>query len=148
MQTELVRPPLRCLLLLHSSLTPLPGQWDRCQSCKYILGATFVIISRNFLITHHKSFGCVTITCHDRKLVLWCAIAARVAFYSQPGLLSVWCVCVCVYVCVCVCVLFIYTISISIISVSQEEPSLIASNQQIHDFYKQIIFEKKKHCGK
>ena len=58
------------------------------------------------------------------------------------------CVCVCVYVCVCVCVLFIYTISISIISVSQEEPSLIASNQQIHDFYKQIIFEKKKHCGK
>ena len=56
------------------------------------------------------------------------------------------CVCVCVYV--CVCVLFIYTISISIISVSQEEPSLIASNQQIHDFYKQIIFEKKKHCGK
>ena len=58
------------------------------------------------------------------------------------------CVCVCVYVCVSVCVLFIYTISISIISVSQEEPSLIASNQQIHDFYKQIIFEKKKHCGK
>ena len=58
------------------------------------------------------------------------------------------CVCVCVCVYVCVCVLFIYTISISIISVSQEEPSLIASNQQIHDFYKQIIFEKKKHCGK
>ena len=54
--------------------------------------------------------------------------------------LSVWCV--------CLCVLFIYTISISIICVSQEEPSLIASNQQINDFYKWIIFEKKKHCGK
>ena len=38
--------------------------------------------------------------------------------------------------CVCMCVLFIYTISISIIYVSQEEPSLIASNQQIYDFYK------------
>ena len=33
-------------------------------------------------------------------------------------------------VCVCVCV-FIYTIFISIICVSQEEPSLIAYNQQI-----------------
>ena len=42
--------------------------------------------------------------------------------------LSVWCV--------CVCVLFIYTIFISIVCVSQEEPSLIASNQQINDFYK------------
>ena len=40
--------------------------------------------------------------------------------------LSVW----------CVCVLFIYTISIRIICVSQEEPSLIVSNQQIYDFYK------------
>ena len=50
--------------------------------------------------------------------------------------------------CVCMCVLFIYTISISIIYVSQEEPSLIASNQQIYDFYKWIIFEKKRHCGK
>ena len=39
--------------------------------------------------------------------------------------LSVW----------CVCVLFIYTISISII-VSQEESSLIASNEQIYNFYK------------
>ena len=35
------------------------------------------------------------------------------------------------------------------ICVSQEEPSLIAaSNQQIYDFYKWIIFEKKRHCGK
>ena len=33
-------------------------------------------------------------------------------------------------VCVCVCVLFIYTISISIICVSQEQPTLTASNQQ------------------
>ena len=49
---------------------------------------------------------------------------------------------------VCVCVLFIYTISISIICVSQEKPSLIASNQQIYDIYKWIIFEKKRHCGK
>ena len=31
----------------------------------------------------------------------------------------------------CVCVLFIYTISVSIICVSQKEPSLTASNQQI-----------------
>ena len=37
--------------------------------------------------------------------------------------LSVW----------CVCVLFTYTISISIICVSQEEPSLIASNQQMNN---------------
>ena len=41
------------------------------------------------------------------------------------------------------CVLFIYTISISITCVSQEEPSLIASNQKIYDFCKRIIFEKK-----
>ena len=50
-------------------------------------------------------------------------------------------------VCVCVCV-FIYTIFISIICVSQEEPSLIAYNQQIYNFYEWIIFEKKRHCGK
>ena len=36
----------------------------------------------------------------------------------------------------CVYVLFIYAISISIICVLQEEPSLIASKQQIYDFYK------------
>ena len=35
-----------------------------------------------------------------------------------------------------VCVLFTYTISISITYVSQEQPILIASNQQIYDFYK------------
>ena len=29
-----------------------------------------------------------------------------------------------------------------------EEPSLIASNQQIYDLYKWIIFEKKRHPGK
>ena len=51
-------------------------------------------------------------------------------------------------VCVRLCVLFIYTISISIICVSQEEPSLIACNQQICDFYNWIIFDKKRHCGK
>ena len=39
--------------------------------------------------------------------------------------LSVWCAC-----------LFIYSTSIIIICVSQEEPSLIASNQQAFDFYK------------
>ena len=59
-------------------------------------------------------------------------------------------VCVCVCVCVCVfvfvCVLFIYTISISIICVLQKEPSLVASNQQIYDFFKWIIFEKRRHC--
>ena len=36
--------------------------------------------------------------------------------------LSVW----------CVCVLFTYTISVSIICVSQKEPRLIASNQEIY----------------
>ena len=36
----------------------------------------------------------------------------------------------------CVCILFIYTISITITCASQEEPSLISSNQQICDFYK------------
>ena len=78
--------PLRCLLLLHSSLTPLPGQWVHCQSCKYTLGATLVIISQIFLIAHYKSFGRVTIASHNIKHVLWHAIAARVVFYSWPGL--------------------------------------------------------------
>ena len=55
---------------------------------------------------------------------------------------------VCVCVCVCVLLLFIYAISVCIICVSQEVPSLAASNQQIYDFYKWIIFEKKRHCGK
>ena len=80
------KPPLRCLLLLHSSLTLLPGQRDCCQSCKYTLGATFVIISQNFLIARHKSFGCGTIACHNIKHVLWHGIATGVAFYSQSGL--------------------------------------------------------------
>ena len=60
--------------------------------------------------------------------------------------LSVWfmCVHVCMCACVCVCVcVFIYTISISIICVSQEEPSLIAYNQQIYHFYKSIIWKRK-----
>ena len=47
--------------------------------------------------------------------------------------------------CVYVFVLFIYTISISI-CVSQEEPSLTGFNQQIYDFYRGIVFEKKIHC--
>ena len=80
------KPPLRFLLLLHSSLTPLPGQWDCHQSCKYTVATTFVIISQNFLIAHHKSFGHVTITHHNTKHVLWHLIVARVAFYSWPGL--------------------------------------------------------------
>ena len=78
--------PLRCWLLLHSSVTLLPGQWDHRQSCKYTLGTTFVIISQNFLIARHKFFGRVTITCHNIKHVLWRTTAAHVAFYSQPGL--------------------------------------------------------------
>ena len=53
-----------------------------------------------------------------------------------------------VLVCLRVCILFICTISISIFCVSQEELSLIASNQQIYDFYKWVIFEKKIHWGK
>ena len=83
------KPPLRCWLLLHSSLTPVPGQWDRRQSCKYTLGSTFVIISQNFLIARHKSFGCATIARHNIKHVLWGAIATRVAFYSRPGLIKI-----------------------------------------------------------
>ena len=80
------KPPLRCSLLLHSSLTPLSGQSDGCQSCKYTFGATVVIISQNFLIARHKSFGHTTIACHTLKHVWWRAIAARVAFYSWPCL--------------------------------------------------------------
>ena len=80
------KPPLRCSLLLHSSLTPLPGQWDRHQSCEYTLGATFVIIFQNFLIACHKSLGRATIACHNIKHVLWHGIATGVAFYSQSGL--------------------------------------------------------------
>ena len=34
------------------------------------------------------------------------------------------------------------------VGVSQEELSFITSNQQIYDFYKWVIFEKKRHCGK
>ena len=67
----------------------LPGQWDRRQSCKYTLGATFGIISQFFLIARHKSFRHATIARHNIKHVLWRAIAARVAFYSRPGLTSV-----------------------------------------------------------
>ena len=66
--------------------------------------------------------------------------------------LSVSVQCVRVFARVCVCVLFVYTISIgisvSIICVSQEDVSLIASNQQICDFYKLVVFEKKRHIGK
>ena len=55
-------------------------------------------------------------------------------------------------VCVCVSgwvgVLFIYTIFSSIIRVLQEELNLITSNQQIYDFFKLVIFEKKRNCGK
>ena len=79
------KPPLRCSLLLLCSLTPLSGQWDHHQSWKYTLGATFVIISQNFLIACDKSFGHATIACHNIKHVLWCAIAAHLAFYSWPG---------------------------------------------------------------
>ena len=80
------KPPLRCLFLLQSSPTLLPGQWDCHQSCKYTLGATFVIISQNFLIARHKSFGCATIARHNIKHALWRAIAVCVAFYLWPGL--------------------------------------------------------------
>ena len=76
-------------------------------------------------------------------------------------------VCVCGCVCVCVCVWVGVGVGVGAcmracvracvrahalhlqhfyhyyVCVSQEEPSLIASNQQIYDFYKRIIFEKK-----
>ena len=46
------------------------------------------------------------------------------------------------------CVFCLFTPFLSVFGVSQEEASLIASNLQIYDFYKRIIFEKKRHCGK
>ena len=57
---------------------------------------------------------------------------------------------------VCLCVkmgegggvLFIYTIFSSIIRVLQEELNLVTPNQQIYDFFKLVIFEKKRNCGK
>ena len=67
--------------------SPLPGQWDRYQSCKYTFGATFGI-SQHFLIARHKSFGRATVAHHYIKHVLWHAIAASVAFYSRPGLIQ------------------------------------------------------------
>ena len=51
-------------------------------------------------------------------------------------LLSVWCVCVCV----CVCCL--------VTPVLFEEPSVIASNQQIYDLYKGIILDIMKNIAK
>ena len=51
------KPLLRCSLLLHSSLTPLPGQRDCRQSSKYTTGATFIIISQIFLIEHLNLLG-------------------------------------------------------------------------------------------
>ena len=51
------KPLLRYSLLLHSSLTPLPDQLDRCQSSKYTIGATFVIKSQNFLIESLNLLG-------------------------------------------------------------------------------------------
>ena len=64
------KPPLRWSLLLQSSLRWIPGEWDCRQSCRYTLGATFVIISQNFLIARHKSFGRGTIARHNIKHVL------------------------------------------------------------------------------
>ena len=49
---------------------------------------------------------------------------------------------------VCVCVCFVYCLFTPFLSVLFVFHSLIASNQQIYDFYKRIIFEKKRHCGK
>ena len=39
---------LKCLLLLHSSLISLPGQWDHRQSCKYTLGAISLLYLKIF----------------------------------------------------------------------------------------------------
>ena len=73
---------------------------------------------------------------------------SKTKIQKQPGLklephplfqcylsLSVW----------CMYVLFIHTIFISVICVSQEELSLIASNEQMYDFCKWLIFKKKRH---
>ena len=56
------------------------------------------------------------------------------------------CVCVCMCVCVCVCVLFIYTY-LSVLFVFYRK-NLVFLHQEIYDFYKWAIFEKKIHCGK
>ena len=45
-------------------------------------------------------------------------------------------------------VFFIYTISVSIFCLSQEEHSLIASNEQIQNFCKSLPFERKRHKSK
>ena len=50
-------------------------------------------------------------------------------------------------VCVCVCVSIIYTISISVTCVSQDEFCLITSNQQVYNFYVQLL-KRKGHCAK
>ena len=82
------KPPLRCSLLLYSSLTLLTDTATRSVNlrCESTLGVTFVIISQNVLIARHKSFGRATIARHNIKHVLWRAIAALLAFYSRPGL--------------------------------------------------------------
>ena len=54
---------------------------------------------------------------------------------------DLWCVCV------RACVLFIYTISISTNCISQEEFSFVASNQQIYNFYKSVIFDISELCN-
>ena len=46
----------------------------------------------------------------------------------------------------CVCFVYLHQF-LQIVCVSQEEFTLIESNQQIYDFYKRVIFEKQKHCG-
>ena len=50
------------------------------------------------------------------------------------------CLCLCMHVCVCVCCL--------VTPVLFEEPSVIASNQQIYDLYKGIILDIMKNIAK
>ena len=73
------KPPLRCSLLLHSSLTPRPSQWDCRQNCKYTLGATFVIISQNVLIARHKLLGVRL----SHSINFW---ACGILLTARPGL--------------------------------------------------------------
>ena len=47
-------------------------------------------------------------------------------------------------VCVCVCLFCLFTPFLLVLFVSQEEPCLLASNQYEYDFYKWIMFEKKR----
>ena len=59
------------------------------------------------------------------------------------------CVCMCVCVCVCgVCFVYLHHFYQYYLCLTGRTQSCNACNQQIHGFYKWIIFKKKRHCEK